>query len=116
MAALRRFFEELDSLTDRQALDIMESQRATLIELYNARHNPATLLSLPVVVLSRGQETTPKIRQMQDEMARLSRNSFHRTVSNSGTQIQMERPETVVSAVNDVVKPIRAGNGILSTF
>ena len=108
--ALKRFFEELDGLSSEQALAVMESERATFIDLYDARHNPATSpLKLPVIVISRGRDTTPKIREMQDAIARLSSDTIHRTAFASGTQIQIEQPGLVAGAVAEVVKAIRAG-------
>jgi pimeloyl-ACP methyl ester carboxylesterase len=107
--ALKRFFEELDSLSPEQALAVMESQRATFTDLYNARHIPSDALKLPVIVLSRGKDTTPQIQQMQDELARLSADTIHRTAANSGTQIQIEQPMLVAEAVAEIVYAIRAG-------
>lgn len=108
--SLERFFKELDALTADQALAVMESQRATFIEMYNNRHNPATSpLKVPVIVLSRGRDTTPGTSAMQDDLARLSGDAIHRTVKDSGTQIQIEKVETVTSAVGEIVRAIRDG-------
>ncbi len=108
--ALRRFFEELDSLSAEQAWAVMESQRATFTDLYNARHDPAVSpLKLPVILLSRGRDTSPRIQQMQDELGRLSRDVSHRTLAGSGAQIQIEQPDVVASAVAEIVNAIRTG-------
>jgi pimeloyl-ACP methyl ester carboxylesterase len=88
----------------------MELQRATFTDLYNARHNPAmSPLKIPIVVLSRGKDTTPKIQAMQNELAKLSGNSIHRTIDGSGAQIQIEQPGSVVSAVAEVLNAARSG-------
>jgi pimeloyl-ACP methyl ester carboxylesterase len=114
--ALGRFFEELDSLSAEQAWAVMESQRATFTDLYKARHDPAVSpLKLPVIVLSRGRDTTPQIQRMQDETGRLSSNAIHRTVAGSGAQIQIERPDQVAAAVAEVVYAIRTGKSLSAT-
>jgi pimeloyl-ACP methyl ester carboxylesterase len=108
--ALEGFFGELDGLGAEQALAVMESQRATFTDLYNARHDPAVSpLKLPVIVLSRGRDTTPEIQQMQDDLGRLSRDAIHRIVAGSGTQIHIDQPGVVASAVAEVVSAIRTG-------
>jgi pimeloyl-ACP methyl ester carboxylesterase len=103
--ALDRFVEEVKGLTDQQSLAIMESQRATFIDLYNLRHNPQTALGdLPVVVLSRGLDTTPEIRQMQDQLGHLSRKTRHIVAEKCGTQIHLEDPDLVANAVLSLLK------------
>ena len=113
--ALKRLFEELDSLSAEQALAVMESQRATFSDLYNARHDPASSpLKLPVIVLSRGRDTTPEIQRMQEEPGRLSSDAIHRTVAGSGAEIQIEQPSLVAAAVAEIVNAIRAGKPLNS--
>jgi pimeloyl-ACP methyl ester carboxylesterase len=71
--------------------------------------------ALPLIVLTRGNEPdkapadeqTPRLKvmwQMHDELARLSTTGSHRAVPGSGHYIQIDRPEVVVAAVNDVVR------------
>jgi pimeloyl-ACP methyl ester carboxylesterase len=108
--ALKQLFDELDSLNAEQALAVLDSERIGLTALYNARHDPKrSPLKIPIVVLSRGRETTPKISEMQDELARLSSDTIHRIAANSGEQIQIEQPDLVASAVAEIVQAIRAG-------
>jgi len=110
--AFDRFAGEVKGLTDQQSLAIMESQRANFIELYNLRHDPQTALrDLPLVVLSRGLDTTSEIRQMQDELAHLSRNTRHIVAKKCGTQIQLEDPDLVVKAVLGVLKETSGHTG-----
>ena len=97
--AFGRFFHELEALTPSAALAIMESQRATFDELYKMRHNPQTILDLPVVILSRGRATTPEIREMQLQLTRLSTNTTHRFAENCGSQIHIEDPAMVSDAL-----------------
>jgi pimeloyl-ACP methyl ester carboxylesterase len=103
--ALERLFAELDELDAEQAHAVMESQRIALFDLYTDRHRGP--LALPVVVLSRGKDTSPALGAMQDEIARISRNAIHKTVESSGSQIQIEQPELVASAVTGMVKSLR---------
>jgi len=113
--ALQRLLEELDRLSAEQAAAVMESERATFIDLYNARHNPATSpLKLPIVELSRGRNTTPSITQMQDALSQLSRDEIHRTVPNSGAEIQIEAPAAVASAVQAILHAVRSGHALSS--
>jgi len=98
---LQRLFSELDGLSDPQALAVMESERTTFTDLYNARHAPP--FDLPVIVLSRSTDTTPQIARMQEEIAHISRNSVRR-IAPSGTQIQIEKPELVAQAVAQLAK------------
>jgi pimeloyl-ACP methyl ester carboxylesterase len=103
--ALDRFVGEVKSLTGQQSLAIMESQRGTFFDLYNLRHNPQTALGdLPVVVLSRGLDTTPEIRQMQDQLGHLSRKTRHIVAEKCGTQIHLEDPGLVANAVLGLLK------------
>lgn len=106
--ALQHFFDTLDRLTPQRAAALMESERATFLDLYNARHNPATSpLAIPVTVLSRSRDTTPEIARMQDEQAALSRNAVHRVVPDSGTQIHIEQPAAVAQAISEMVEAVR---------
>jgi pimeloyl-ACP methyl ester carboxylesterase len=103
--ALERLFAELDGLNAEQAHAVMESQRRAFFDLYTDRHRGP--LTIPVVVLSRGKDTSPVIRTMQDEIARISSNTIHKTVKSSGSQIQIEKPRLVASTVTHMVKTLR---------
>lgn len=108
--ARQKFFVELAHLSADEALAVMESQRQTFTDLYNARHDPGrSPLSVPVIVLSRGRQTTPQIQSMQQEQARLSRNTKHVLASESGPWIHLEQPDLVISAVAEMLQAIRAG-------
>jgi pimeloyl-ACP methyl ester carboxylesterase len=108
--ALRKFVRELNGLNAEQGLAIMESERAAFIELYSARH--AARVKTPAIVLSRGRDSTAAIAGMQDEVAKFSTDTVHRVVPDSGTQIQIEQPEAVASAVMEVVQSVRSGKGL----
>lgn len=82
--------------------------------------NPS-LGSLPLVVLVRGKPQPPPPgasrelglrldaawRSMQDELPRLSSRSAFVIVENSGHHIQLDRPEAVVAAVEELVASVR---------
>jgi pimeloyl-ACP methyl ester carboxylesterase len=106
--ARKRLFEQLDSLSAAQGHQTMESERTAFLDMYNARHT--TTLAIPVVVLSRGKDSSPVIRQMQDQLAKISTAAIHRTAESSGTQIQIEQPDLVSSVVGDMVTALRRQN------
>lgn len=102
--ALEQFLDKLKNLTPAAELRIMESQRATFIELYNARHNPAASLGdLPVVLLTRGRNTTAEIRDMQDQLKRLSKATTSIVAEKCGTQIHLEDPALVTDAIRGLL-------------
>ena len=85
---------------------------------------PASLGTLPLVVLTRGKpmlpadlpfptrgedlrQTTEVWLQMQAELAALSTRSKHVQVAGSGHAIPLERPDAVVAAVRETVRPAR---------
>jgi hypothetical protein len=47
---------------------------------------------------------------MQEELAKISTTAIHRTAEFSGTQIQIEQPELLSSAVADMVTTLRRRN------
>lgn len=81
----------------------------------------ASLGALPLVVLSRSNSLPPPPganpelgpqmdaawRSMQAELPRLSSNSAHVIVENSGHHIQLDRPDAVVAAVQELVTAVR---------
>lgn len=71
-----------------------------------------SLNSRPIVVLSRSMFSSDEERiawmEMQNEIAALSQDSIHRIVQNTGHNIQIERPEVVIEAIEQVVTAVRA--------
>lgn len=65
----------------------------------------------PIVVLSRSTFSSDEERiawmEMQNEIAALSQNSIHRIVQNTGHNTQIERPEIVIEAIEQVVAAVR---------
>jgi pimeloyl-ACP methyl ester carboxylesterase len=67
----------------------------------------------PIIVLSRGMFSSDEERlawsEMQNEIAALSQNSIHRVVQDTGHDIQMERPDAVIEAIEELVAAVREG-------
>jgi pimeloyl-ACP methyl ester carboxylesterase len=65
----------------------------------------------PIIVLSRSMFSSDEERlawsEMQNEIASLSQNSIHRVVQDTGHNIQMERPDVVIEAIEELVAAIR---------
>ena len=87
--------------------------------MYQKRHETAHPLgTLPVIVLTRSRNEYPKAvaEQMtkehdaqQADLAELSENSKHIVVPDSGHHIQLDQPDAVVSAIDELV---RGGNHV----
>jgi pimeloyl-ACP methyl ester carboxylesterase len=80
-----------------------EWQRAALARLLESRgrdDNP--MRSVPVVVLTRGQNMGQGLAEVHAGLARLSTNSRHEIVSAAGHEIHLFTPATVVRAIEDV--------------
>jgi pimeloyl-ACP methyl ester carboxylesterase len=94
----------------------------TLSEGYEqlATVNPS-LGAIPLVILAHSKpvplppSVSPQLasemervwRSMQEQLARLSSNSAYLVVPNAGHHIQLDRPEVVVAAINEVVGAVR---------
>ena len=65
----------------------------------------------PIVALSRSMFSSDEERiawiEMQNEIAASSQNALHRVVQDTGHNIQMERPEAVIEAVEELVAAVR---------
>ena len=80
-----------------------EGQRVGLARLLESRErqdNP--MRSIPVVVLTRGQDMTQGIAENHAGLARLSTNSRHEVVSTAGHEIHLFTPSAVIQAIEDV--------------
>lgn len=89
------------------SLDIVresaEGQRAALARLLESRgRQDSPMPSVPVVVLTRGQDMTPGIAENHAALARLSRNSRHTVVASAGHEIHLFAPCVVIQAIQDV--------------
>jgi len=69
--------------------------------------SPPPLKSLPLTVITAGQQQLPAWREMQAELAALSDDSTHIVADNAGHYVHLDAPEVVIKAVKDVAR--RAG-------
>jgi pimeloyl-ACP methyl ester carboxylesterase len=87
-----------------------EGQRAGLARLLESRgsaDNP--IRNVPVIVLTRGQNTGPGLVDTHIGLARLSTNSRHEVVSTAGHEIHLFTPAAVIQAIEDVSVAAREG-------
>jgi pimeloyl-ACP methyl ester carboxylesterase len=68
---------------------------------------PALLADLPLIVLSRGLNSSPEQREAHAEISRMSRNARHLVVADSYHEIHLSHPDVVVAAIGDVVAAVR---------
>jgi hypothetical protein len=79
-----------------------------LSRLSAARKATPTLLGdLPLIVLSRGLNSSPEQQAAHAEISQMSRNSRHLVVTGSYHEIHLSHPEAVVRAVGDVMTAVR---------
>jgi pimeloyl-ACP methyl ester carboxylesterase len=90
-------------------VEAMEGQRAALAELRAATKTTAYLRSRPLVVLTRGIESSEALRSLHAALARASTNSRHTVVGNARHEVHLDRPDVVVQAVTDVLDALRTG-------
>jgi pimeloyl-ACP methyl ester carboxylesterase len=90
--------------------DHAEAERATFSELYAARQKrPLALGSLPIVMLTRGQDTDKDRQTAYAELAAsLSTRTRHTEVPDAGHEIHLYRPIAVVDAIREVIALARA--------
>jgi len=80
-----------------------EGQRAALARLLESRgRNDNPMRSVPVVVLTRGQDMTQGLAENHAGLAGLSTNSRHEVVPTAGHEIHLFTPSIVVRAIEDV--------------
>lgn len=76
------------------------------------KSTPSQLGSVPLVVLTRGLNTSPDQQAAHAEIAKLSRNSRHTVVPGSYHEIHLSHPEAVASAILEVVAAVREGRAL----
>jgi pimeloyl-ACP methyl ester carboxylesterase len=80
-----------------------EGQRAGLARLLESRDRQDNRMqNLPVVVLTRGRDTSSELAATHAQLARLSKNSRHTVVPDAGHEIHLFAPSVVVQAILDV--------------
>lgn len=82
-----------------------EAERATFSELYTARQKrPLALGNLPLVMLTRGQDTDKDRQAAYVELASsLSIRTRHTEVPDAGHEIHLYRPDIVADAIREVI-------------
>jgi pimeloyl-ACP methyl ester carboxylesterase len=85
-----------------------ETERAQLARLRQQRlEQPHPLGDRPLVVLSRGIDTSADRDATFAELAKISSNARHSVVANAGHEIHLFEPAAVIQAVQDVVEAAR---------
>jgi hypothetical protein len=113
--ALQRYFSKAGTVAPEERLMIMESARATFVTLREAREKQEHPLGdIPLIVLTRGKDTSAEYNQMQKGLARLSRNSKYSVATKSGHLLHLDQPDLVVHAIREVVEAARQGTQLSS--
>jgi pimeloyl-ACP methyl ester carboxylesterase len=85
-----------------------EGERTALAALRQASVATSKPLgSLPLVVLTRGIESSQELQDVHASIARLSTNSRHSVVTDAGHEIHLYDPAAVVDAIRQVVEAAR---------
>jgi pimeloyl-ACP methyl ester carboxylesterase len=96
-----------DVITPQIIAESQEAERAMLAELHAATvANPHVLGDRPVVVLTRGLETSAELQAVHRSLAQLSTNSRHSVVPEAGHEIHLFQPGAMIAAINDVVASV----------
>ena len=95
----------LTSTLSSQKVDI-ETPPGQLIDIGGRKlHNPFS--ASPVVVLTRGLQMSNGLAENHAGLARVSKNSRHTVVADSGHEVHLFTPAAVIQAVQDVSTAIR---------
>jgi len=85
-----------------------EAERARLTRLLALRSKEEHPLGdRPIVVLSRGVESSAEMQAVHAGIARLSTNSRHSVIAGSGHEIHLFEPSAVIRAITDVLTAVR---------
>ncbi len=86
-----------------------EGERSALAELHEAsRTQEHPLGKRPLVVLTRGMDSSDELKDVHSRLARISANSRHTVVANAGHEIHLFQPAAVIQAIRDVLEAIRS--------
>ena len=91
--------------------EIASVERTTQEEEVRRSLNPRPMVVLSRSIFSSDDERIAWMR-MQDEIAASSQNSIHRVVTDTRHNIQMERPDAVIEAIEQVVAAIRENKAL----
>ena len=95
----QRFFEKLDFSSGP---GMMESWRKAFITVRTPQDSTA---AVPLIILT-AEDANAEERQQQADLLRLSRNSKQVIAANSGHFVQLDRPDLVIEAINQVLSQI----------
>jgi len=99
-----------DSVGYEARLSFSEGERARLARLKAlsaAQQYP--LADRPLIVLSRGLDSSQGQLDSHEGVAKLSSNSRHRVIAGAGHEIHLFQPDAVIQAIADVVASLRSG-------
>ena len=86
-----------------------ELERARLAKLKEIRAAQAhSLGDRPLVVLTRGVESSQELRDVHAQLAGLSTNSRHTVVAKAGHEIHLFEPGAVIQAIRDALEASRS--------
>jgi pimeloyl-ACP methyl ester carboxylesterase len=98
----RHFFETLDFNKGPQ---MMESWRSAFSVLHQASLKQGSLDALPLVILTR-EDVNDDERQQQKDLSHLSSRCRWEIAVRSGHFVQLERPDLVIAAINEVMRSV----------
>ena len=108
LALLTRFVDNMKSATVPEMIAFQKASYATLIRLHQIgalQEHP--LHDVPLIVLSRGMNSSALQQRLQAELARLSTNVFHVTVRNADHEIHLYAPDAAVSWIETLLDAVR---------
>ena len=91
----------------------MESWRSAFSVLHQASLKQDSVDALPLVILTR-EDVNDDDRQQQKELSHLSSRSRWEIAVRSGHFVQLERPDLVIAAVNEVMRPMERPPKVVS--
>jgi pimeloyl-ACP methyl ester carboxylesterase len=98
-----------ESVPYEEVVATAERDRAQLAKLRERRMaQPHPLGERPLVVLTRGVESSPEPRGVHARLAGLSTNSRHTVVTDAGHEIHLFQPGAVIQAIRDVSEASRS--------
>ena len=107
---LTRFFDQMKAATVPQVIAFQKASYATLMRLHRlsvTQEHP--LHDLPLIVMSRGLNSSALQERLQDDLARLSTNVIHVTVANADHELHLYAPDETATWINEAVESVRNG-------
>ena len=107
---LTRFLARMKSATVPEMIAFQKAGYANLMRLHQisaTQEHP--LHDVPLVVLSRGMNSSALQERLQDDLARLSTNVMHITVENADHELHLYAPDTTTTWIDLVVEAVRNG-------